>query len=256
MRVDRNFDGISTHFANKIYGGLKGQIRLDVLWRDIDEHLGKFLTESRRVLDVGAGLAQIAIRLAQSGHCVHINDISKEMLALSQDAASKAEMRDKIRWHCCPFQNLPSDINEPFDLVMCHAVLEWLSDPVAAIPILESLVTDNGWLSLTFYNRNALIYRNLVRGNFNKVLKADYAGDPASLTPPNSLLVDQVRAWLQKSGFTVIEQSGIRVFNDYVRNPTGGNTVPEAIRDMELRFSRQEPFLWLGRYIHLLCKKS
>ena len=93
---DRNFDGIAERFANKIYGGLKGQIRLDVLWRDISENLADFFAQPKTVLDVGAGLGQLAARLAQAGHSVAVNDISGEMLTLARQTAEKIGIRDAM----------------------------------------------------------------------------------------------------------------------------------------------------------------
>ena len=37
LRVDRSFDDVADHFEKKVYGGLKGDIRLAVLRRDIFE---------------------------------------------------------------------------------------------------------------------------------------------------------------------------------------------------------------------------
>ena len=54
----------------------------------------------------------------------------------------------------------------------------------------------------------------------------------------------------------VKSQSGIRVFHDYVTTERGGNGVPEDVIEMELKYSQQEPFLWLGRYIHLMLEKD
>lgn len=253
---DRSFDGISEHFARKIYGGIKGQIRLDVLWRDISESLPDFLSTPRAVLDVGAGLGQIAVRLAEAGHRVEVNDISEEMLALAQQSAKEAGVQAKMGWHHSPLQELPALLPHRFDLIMCHAVLEWLAKPLEAIQIVDALVKESGWLSLTFYNRDALVYHNLIRGNFNKALSGDFAGDANSLTPPNPLTAQQVERWLQNQEFEVVVKSGIRVFNDYVRDPRGGNSLPEAVREMELLYSNQEPFIGLGRYIHFLCRRK
>ena len=47
--------------------------------------------------------------------------------------------------------------------MLCHAVLEWLAEPHAILPVLHQLCAPGGWLSLAFYNRDALIYRNLLR---------------------------------------------------------------------------------------------
>ena len=67
LRVDRSFDDVADHFEKKVYGGLKGDIRLAILRRDIYEYvdaLTEALGRPLRILDVGAGLAQIAIELA------------------------------------------------------------------------------------------------------------------------------------------------------------------------------------------------
>ena len=50
---DRHFDQLATRFAEKIYGGAKGAIRLAVLQADLEESLPK---RPLRVLDIGAGL--------------------------------------------------------------------------------------------------------------------------------------------------------------------------------------------------------
>lgn len=253
---DKNFDGMAERFAGKIYGGLKGQIRLDVLWRDISGQLTDFLNQPRTVLDVGAGLGQLALRLAKAGHKVTLNDISADMLALAQQAAESRGLRETVNWSHAPLQQLPESFPQRFGLVMCHAVLEWLSEPAQAIAVLDQLLDEQGWLSLTFYNRDALVYRNLVRGNFNKVVSGDFSGDPNSLTPPNPLVPAMVEQWLSECGLKIVTKSGIRVFHDYVRNPSGGNTLPETVREMELLHSNQEPFVGLGRYIHLLCRRG
>ena len=54
---DRNFDPIADHFAKKVYGGLKGQIRLAILERDISqmvEALSDALNRPLRILGRGA----------------------------------------------------------------------------------------------------------------------------------------------------------------------------------------------------------
>ena len=53
--ADRHFDELSTRFAEKIYGGAKGAIRLAVLQADLAEALPE---RPLRVLDIGAGLGR------------------------------------------------------------------------------------------------------------------------------------------------------------------------------------------------------
>lgn len=270
MNKDRNFDDLAERFQRKVYGGLKGGIRLAVLWRDIESLLsgadgkvlrGEPLRDKLRVLDVGAGLGQLAIRLAKLGHQVVVNDISAEMLTIAKSTAEKEGVLEHIEWHHCPLQGLSKrvlsgEIKGQFDLVLCHAVVEWLADPEPLIDQLKGFMKETGWLSFTYYNRHSLEYRNLIRGNFNLLKQEKFVPDPGSLTPGNPIYPEQVKSWVSEAGMQIRSQSGIRVFHDYVTTQRGGNGVPEDVIEMELKYSQQEPFLWLGRYIHLMLERS
>ena len=266
---DRNFDDIAEHFSRRIYGGLKGQIRLAVLSADLRPVITRLMHERAvplRILDVGGGLSQLSIQFAMQGHQVTVNDISPVMLDLARDKAREAGVENSIIWHCGPYQSLAGrsvpgqksggQETERFDLVMCHAVLEWLQEPALLVPALAPLVKSGGYLSLCFYNPASVIYRNLIRGNFNWVEKSDtYIADQGSLTPNNPCSADQVRNWLVLSGFTIESESGLRVFSDYVTTRSGGNMLPDQVLAMELRYATQEPYKWMGRYLHMVAVK-
>jgi S-adenosylmethionine-dependent methyltransferase len=86
--VDRNFDDLSEKFARKVYGGLKGDIRLAVIWRDLLAALPELESPvPLRVLDIGGGLGQMTVRLAKLGHQVVYNDLSQQMLEAAQKLA-------------------------------------------------------------------------------------------------------------------------------------------------------------------------
>ncbi|MDO9478749.1 MAG: methyltransferase domain-containing protein [Pseudohongiella sp.] len=257
---DRNFDDLAEHFSHKIYGGLKGKIRLAILSGDLAPVIEQ-LTHARkkplRILDVAGGLGQLSIQFAQQGHLVTVNDISSVMLGVARDKAREAGVEDRITWHCGPYQDLSDMALGSFDLVMCHALLEWLQNPELLIPALEPLVTNDGCLSLCFYNPASIVYRNLMRGNFDRVNYAQqYMPDRGSLTPHNPCSLEQVRAWLAQSRFDIQKVSGLRVFSDYVLEKRGGNLLPEQVLAMELMYASQEPYKWMGRYLHVVATKS
>ena len=159
-RADRSFDAIADHFEKKVYGGLKGEIRLAVLRRDIFEYssqMSEALGRPLRILDVGAGLAQIAIELAAQGHSVVINDISANMLEKAKASAEKIDKKLDITWYVCPYQALEEKLaqteTEKFDLIMSHALLEWLAEPAAVMDFFDEHLTDDGALSVCFYRK-------------------------------------------------------------------------------------------------------
>lgn len=261
MNQDRNFDDISTHFEKKIYGGLKGQIRLAVLRHDIFGWVKSWQqTHNRplRVLDVGAGLAQISIELAKDGHDVTINDISANMLEIAKQNAGEAAQN--ITWHTCPYQQLDDKLTGKYDLILCHALLEWLVEPKLIMDFFDRWLVDDvaekGVLSLCFYNPASFVYRNLVMGNFNLLNNKDFKADNGSLTPNHPVAKDEVIAWIGDHHYQILHTSGLRVFHDYSPLKRGGHTNPQAVIDMEVAYSGQDPYKWLGRYLHFLVSKA
>lgn len=273
IRTDRSFEPIADHFEKKVYGGLKGEIRLAVLRRDIfayvNEH-SRRLGRPLRILDVGAGLAQIAIELAAQGHMLVINDISAAMLDKAQTHVVALETDTKtkldITWLVCPYQELASKLakdstsensDTKFDLILCHALLEWLAKPAEVMDFFDTQLSPQGTLSLCFYNPASFDYRNLIMGNFNlldRQLEGNYAADnKKSLTPNYPVARQEVEAWLQQHHYKIVLESGLRVFHDYAPLKRGGHNDPEAVIKMELRYSQLEPYKWLGRYLHILA---
>lgn len=261
MNQDRNFDDISAHFEKKIYGGLKGEIRLAVLRHDIFDWVKSWQqTHNRplRILDVGAGLAQISIELAKDGHDVTINDISANMLEIAKQNAGEAAQN--ITWHTCPYQQLDDKLTGKYDLILCHALLEWLVEPKLIMDFFDRWLVDDvaekGVLSLCFYNPASFVYRNLVMGNFNLLHNKDFKADNGSLTPNHPVAKDEVIAWINDHHYQILHTSGLRVFHDYSPLKRGGHTNPQAVIDMEVAYSGQDPYKWLGRYLHFLVSKA
>jgi S-adenosylmethionine-dependent methyltransferase len=117
-------------------------------------------------------------------------------------------------------------------------------------------IKSQGFLSLTFYNLHSLIYKNLLRTNFKKIQQQDFGGARGSLTPINPLYPEQVFEWLNQLPITRLTASGIRVFHDYIFNEEHRERDPQSVIELELEFSRRQPYQLLGRYIHVLSQKN
>ena len=245
---DRHFDELATRFAEKIYGGAKGAIRLAVLQADLKEALPE---RPLRVLDIGGGLGHMSLWLAEHGHQITFSEPAAPMLEGAR--ARFAEAGQQASFIQAPWQDLLGQLDEPFDLVLCHAVLEWLAEPHAILPVLHQLTAPGGWLSLAFYNKDALIYRNLLKGHFRKLRKERFAGEGQSLTPqrpldPRELALQLTPQW------TVEQQSGVRVFHDYMPQEFQAKAELTDLLEMELAYRRHPGFAGLGRYLHWICR--
>jgi len=259
---DRNFDDLAKRFQKNIYGGLKGEIRLAVLERDFREHFSevpfgeKKPAKPLRVLDAGGGQGQFSIQFAKAGHKVVICDISAEMLKLAEQEVVKQGLEDQVQLLHCAIQDIASHTdNAQFDVVLCHAVMEWVANPAELLGYLIEYVKPKGFLSLTFYNLHSLIYKNLLRTNFQKIQQQDFGGSRGSLTPINPLYPESVFEWINQLPLNILATSGIRVFHDYIFNEEHRERDPKRVIELELEFSRKQPYQLLGRYIHVLNQK-
>lgn len=258
MPGDRNFDDLVHRFTNNVYQTLKGQIRLAVVQRDLDEHCQELLKRPLRILDAGCGRAPFAGRLLAAGHNLSLVDVSVEMLksALANIQTITTE-ENQLNWfHGSAVQYQQSAWpGQPFDLILCHAVLEWVEAPEELLASLQAMLKPGGKLSLLFYNVNGLVFKNLLRGNFKKVQQRQYQGHRRSLTPTYPRQIDDVKQWCQSLGFTALCHSGVRVFHDYIFNEQDRNRQPEELKALELALSTQSPYRELGRYQHMIWQK-
>jgi S-adenosylmethionine-dependent methyltransferase len=255
MTNDRNFDDLARRFAANIYGSPKGQIRLAILQEDLDSLLLRIPASKKlRILDAGCGLGYMALYLAQQGHDVVLCDHSAAMLQSAKQLFAEQAPAANVTFIESAVQNLQQHLEDQFDLVLFHAVLEWVTEPQHTLAELLKFVCPGGYFSLLFYNRNSLVMRNLLRGNFRKLVSEKYAGDPNSLTPTNPLLPEEVNVWLEALDLTVLSRTGVRIIYDYLSRDIREQRSLEDILEMERRFCRQEPFLGLGRYIHVLAQ--
>lgn len=254
MTKDRNFDDIAEHFEKKVALSRKGKLRRKVILRDLKPWFTE--RDSCEIIDVGAGLGQLAIHFAPE-HKVTYLDISEQMMLKAQKLAEASKLHQRIDWHHAPYQEFFTANAKKFDVIMCHAVLEWVEEPDVLISGMASSLSDSGLLSLCFYNPAGRDMRNLVMGNFKLIERQpDYKPDSGSLTPINPCRLEQVERWLLANQLSIQSLSGIRVFSDYVSHQRGGLAHEDEVEAMELKYSNQEPFNRIGRYLHIVARKS
>lgn len=268
--VDHGFDGISEKFARNIYGTTKGTLRHSLLCHHL-QHLG-ILPEgpaqeasgqeapgqgasvqdvrALRVLDAGCGLGQMSTEFAKAGYNVDAIDVSGESIAYAKQQAQADELH--INYHVDQLQ----DVTQQYDIIINHAVLEWLSEPYAAIDLLLEKLQPNGVLSLSFFNKDALTFGNLLYGNFDYVKKGLKAKKQVRLNPQQPLSVQPVLAHLASNDrIEILHEAGIRCIHDYMRNIEHQTEHYQALLAAEKEYSTQPPYKWLGKYFHVVVRK-
>ncbi|QUG76454.1 tRNA uridine 5-oxyacetic acid(34) methyltransferase CmoM [Erwinia sp. E602] len=252
---DRNFDDIAEKFSQNIYGTTKGRIRQAILWQELDALLTTLPAGPLAVLDAGGGEGQTGCGIAGRGHQVLLCDLSAEMLSRARLLAEQKGVSGNMQFKQISAQQVGQHLDRPVDLVLFHAVLEWVAEPQQALQALYDVLKPGGILSLMFYNIHGLTLQTMVLGNFGylqagltkrkkKTLSPDYPRDP-----------QQVYGWLADCGFTIENKTGIRVFHDYMREKHKQTERFDEVLAFEKQYCHQEPFLSLGRYIHVTARK-
>lgn len=175
---DRYFDGLADKFSRSLYQAPRGELRLAML----DYLLPQMLhLQAQPVLDVGGGLGQLSGWFAARGHTVSMTEPSHDMLAHAKAWHAEQEAAavwppGQLRYVEAPLQALTSQAPGPWPLITCHAVLEWLGHPEQALQTLATLLAPGGQLSLMVFNRDALRFSNVVKGNYQKALSGQLEG--------------------------------------------------------------------------------
>ena len=256
MTQDRNFDDIAAKFVKNIYGSGKGEIRQAVLWKDLTDILAR-LGEKQplTVLDAGGGIGQMSQQLAKRGHQITLCDLSSQMLTLAKKEIEEANLLSQYQFIHSPVQEIGQHLKQPCDLVLFHAVMEWLADPEEALRVVLSQVRPGGVASVMFYNQNGLLFKNLICGNLSHIEAGMPHRKRFKLQPQQGLAPDSVYAWIESAGFNILGKSGVRTFHDYMKDTRIGEFTFEQVIEMEQKLCRQEPFISLGRYIHVWAQR-
>lgn len=250
-RSDINFDGRAAGFEESIYGSSKGYVRLHVLWEDLLDEVPSILRGGLSILDAGGGAGHQAVLMAERRNRVLLCDPSREMLDRAEDSVRGAALSGWVTTKQSSIQDLDTGGGK-FDVITCHAVLEWLSDPGSTLKCLTEFLAEDGVLSLMFYNHNAAVLKRVFRGDFAGALQKPAANEQGC-TP---LAEKTVRTWLDEAGMTVVSKSGIRIFHDHLSEEVRTRESLEDLLKLEKALRKQEPFASLAQHVHLVCERA
>lgn len=248
---DVNFDGRATSFEKEIYGSSKGYIRLRVLWEDLLTEVPEISRGGLSILDAGGGAGHLTLLMAEQRNQVLLCDPSREMLDKAENSIREAGLSGLVTTKHSTIQDL-EQVGAGFDVITCHAVLEWLADPEKTLRYLVGFLKKDGRLSLMFYNRNAAILKQILRGNFVEALQEPDTNGQGCTPLPEEI----VRTWLTDSGMSIRSKSGIRIFHDHLPEEARGRDRIEDLLRLEKARCKQEPFASLGQHVHLVCERT
>ncbi len=249
QKPDQSFDSIAEKFQKNIYGKSKGRLRHELLLHYLTQRL-PLKSQALSILDAGGGTGMMSKEMLSLGHQVLLNDLSEDALQIAREALKGFE---QVEYWPGKIQDLA--VSQPFDLVICHAVLEWLNRPLEILDTLVQLTSVGGYISLSFFNRHAQKFGNVLYGNFDYVEEDLPRRRHVRMNPHQALEPEKVIEAIGKQPLEIVHQAGIRCFHDYLRHREQQETHYDQIKRIEIELGTQEPYLWFGKYFHLICRR-
>ncbi|VFS81864.1 putative S-adenosyl-L-methionine-dependent methyltransferase [Raoultella planticola] len=112
-----------------------------ILWQDLQPLLSSWGQGRFGFLTRAAAKGKRPVKVAEMGHHVTLCDLSAEMVARARQAAADKGVIDNMHFVQCAAQDIAQHLESPVDLILFHAVLEWVAEPQEMLRTLWSVFT-------------------------------------------------------------------------------------------------------------------
>lgn len=113
----RAFDALAAGYDARFTDAALGRALRELVW----SRLGDSFRSCKRVLELGCGTGEDAVRLARSGVSVVATDVSPEMIRVARLKALSGGCSDRIEFHCIAMEDFVSSVpDSPFDGVLSN----------------------------------------------------------------------------------------------------------------------------------------
>ncbi len=239
----------------------EGRLRLDLAFANLQDFLPQ-ATPSLLALDLGCGTGAIAVRLARLGLHVTLLDASAPMLDFAQGAAREAGVTEKIELKhgdAVQFANLFPAAS--FDVILCHNILEYVSDPGAVLRgAARALRNSSSILSVLVRNQAGEVVKAAIQdGDLTATeqnLTAEWGHESLYGGSVRLFTVEGLQAMLLESSLALTAVRGVRVLSDYLPARVSRSDEYERIFALERKLGRRPEFAAVARYTQYLAHRS
>jgi S-adenosylmethionine-dependent methyltransferase len=234
-----------------------GKLFYDLTWHHIDSHI---TNPTRTILDVGCGFGHSAIRMAEQGHVVTGMDITPDMIKMARQRSEGRGLN--ITFFEGKVEELHSSINKhTFDWVLCHNLLEYLSNPRETLQQLSEMLHPTGSLSLLVHNPTAkVLKKGIIEADFSQAQKNLH-----QMTFFNSLIgteltqypLDTLKKWLEENNLELESYYGVRSIFDYIVGEEYKTNKDwyENILSLEKEVTGISPYRDIAQFTHIIAKR-
>ena len=239
----------------------RGRLRQEAALSNLLDTVTDLRVRGMSVLDVGAGTGRLAVRLSILGHRVRALDPSPRMLELARAHATAAgpAVEERLTYTAGRLEGLQGQGDLGYDVAVAHNVLEYVSDPLAALQILAASVRNGGYVSLLCANRLARPLRLASQGNGPGEVRASmeehrfpidmFGGWRREYTPL------ELETFASMAGLATVALRGVSVFASPQTGPDPAPGDEAHWLQVELAAGREREYLGSASYIQCIARK-
>jgi S-adenosylmethionine-dependent methyltransferase len=211
-----------------------------------------------RVVDLGGGTGEFAVRIAELGHQVTVVDPSPDALAsLERRAAESGVAVAPVLGDADSLL----DVVEPAsaDLVLCHGLLEVVPEPSVALDRVAGALVDGGMVSVLAAQKSGAVLTRAFTGHLAEARALlDHpegrGGVDGSIRRFSRV---ELVALLDSAGFAAGDVRGVRIFTDYVSSSLVDSEpgAADELRALEAAVAGNPEFMAMATQLHVLATK-
>jgi len=238
-------DGFDEHYTEP-----RGRVRLDLVLERLN---GVLPPPPARILDAGGGTGAFAIPLARIGYEVTVADQSADWLEHARSKADAAGV--DLALVNLDLESLTDAGLEPFDAIMCHAVLMYIEDPAVMLRALRSVAAPGAVLSLLEKNRDGIALRPGLQGDYVEARRLLTERDSVGRlgVENRAYSVAEWLAMLHDAGWRPDDWVGIRLFSDHAPDDLGADAYT-ALLKLERDAGAIDPYRQISRLVHFVAR--
>lgn len=220
-----------------------GKLYYDIVF----ELLGNI--ENKKILDFGSGFGKISSFLAEKNQVTAIEP-NKELLAERCTDFPYQQLQGSI-------ERLQELADQSFDLIICHNVLEYVSEPSIFLKEFNRLLVEDGLVSIVKHNAVGRVMQTVVFEN-NPAKAQDFLNGKTYQTHSmGQATIYELSELLEANQLQIQSYQGIRIF--YGLQPNSMKTAAdwrEKMLAMELAVYDQSPYRDIAQFQHVWLKKQ
>ncbi len=236
-----------------------GRLRYETSRLNIARHTPKKVL---RVLDVGGGDGMDAIYYAKMGHLVTLTDCAPTMLAEARKSAETEGVLDRLTLYQTDQNTLPDlDGQQPFDLILCHMMIEFVPDTRILLKNMCKLLANGGLISILDTNRHSDVFMSAIQSNsiadaIKAVERKEYFHPWVKrLTPRFS--ADDFIDLLDINGCSLVGHYGVLNICAYLPNePKFDPQYYRQLQTLEYQLTDKYPYPLLARFFQVIGRKK